>query len=87
MDEGRLWMVAKEYEGESSFKSLEELHAALSASRYWRAHRSHLVNIEHIREIVPWFKSTYQIRMNDRKGTVIPVSRAQTKRLKELFNL
>ncbi|MBI3934721.1 MAG: LytTR family transcriptional regulator DNA-binding domain-containing protein, partial [Acidobacteria bacterium] len=39
------------------------------------------------KEVVPWFKSTYQLRMADRKGTEIPVSRAQTKRLRELFNL
>ena len=45
-----------------------------------------MVNIDHIREVVPWFKSSYQLRMNDKKQTEIPVSRAQTKRLRELFN-
>jgi two-component system LytT family response regulator/two-component system response regulator LytT len=45
------------------------------------------VNINHIREVVPWFKSSYQLRMADKKQTEIPVSRAQTKRLRELFNL
>jgi two-component system LytT family response regulator/two-component system response regulator LytT len=87
MLEGRLWMVARECEGESTFKTLDELHAALPGQNFWRLHRSHLVNIDHIREVVPWFKSTYQLKMNDRKGSVLPVSRAQTKRLKELFNL
>jgi two-component system response regulator LytT len=38
-------------------------------------------------EVVPWFKSSYQLRMDDRKQTEIPVSRAQTRRLRELFNL
>ena len=46
-----------------------------------------LVNIHHIREVVPWFKSSYQLRMDDKKQTEIPVSRAQTRRLRELFNL
>jgi len=46
-----------------------------------------VVNINHIREVVPWFKSTYQLRMNDKKQTEIPVSRGQTRRLRELFNL
>src|ERR1700721_777838 len=53
----------------------------------WGAHRSFVVNIQHIREVVPWFKSSYQLRMDDAKKTEIPVSRAQTKRLRELFNL
>ena len=46
-----------------------------------------LGDINHIREVVPWFKSSYQLRMNDKRQTEIPVSRAQTKRLRELFNL
>jgi two-component system, LytTR family, response regulator LytT len=59
----------------------------LDAALFWRAHRSFVVNINQIREVVPWFKSTYQLRMNDKNKTEIPVSRAQTKRLRELFNL
>ena len=54
---------------------------------FWRAHRSYLVNINRIREVVPWFKSSYQLRMDDKKQTEIPVSRAQTRRLRELFGL
>ncbi|MFZ0950731.1 MAG: LytTR family DNA-binding domain-containing protein, partial [Candidatus Sulfotelmatobacter sp.] len=50
-------------------------------------HRSYLVNINRIREVVPWFKSSYQLRMDDKKQSEIPVSRAQTKRLRELFGL
>jgi two-component system LytT family response regulator/two-component system response regulator LytT len=59
----------------------------LNPALFWRAHRSFLVNIHHIREVVPWFKSSYQLRMDDKKQTEIPVSRAQTRRLRELFNL
>jgi two-component system LytT family response regulator/two-component system response regulator LytT len=46
-----------------------------------------VVNINHIREVVPWFKSSYLLRMDDKRQTEIPVSRAQTRRLRELFNL
>jgi len=44
-------------------------------------------NIDKIKEVVPWFKSSYHLRMSDRNQTEIPVSRAQTKRLRELFKL
>jgi two-component system LytT family response regulator/two-component system response regulator LytT len=50
-------------------------------------HRSYLVNINHIKEVVPWFKSSYQLRMNAKKEGEIPVSRAQTRRLRELLKL
>jgi len=74
-------------EGQSNCRTLEELLDSLDASLFWRAHRSYLVNINRIREVVPWFKSSYQLRMDDKKQTEIPVSRAQTKRLRELFGL
>jgi len=74
-------------EGESNCRTLEELLDSLDPNLFWRAHRSYLVNINRIREVVPWFKSSYQLRMDDKKHTEIPVSRAQTKRLRELFGL
>jgi DNA-binding LytR/AlgR family response regulator len=74
-------------EGHSNCRTLEELLASLDPGLFWRAHRSYLVNINRIREVVPWFKSSYQLRMDDKKQTEIPVSRAQTKRLRELFGL
>lgn len=74
-------------EGQSNCRTLEELLESLDNNLFWRAHRSYLVNINRIREVVPWFKSSYQLRMDDKKQTEIPVSRAQTKRLRELFGL
>jgi two-component system response regulator LytT len=87
IDEGVIRVVTQGFEGQSKCRTLEELLEQLDADVFWRAHRGFVVNINHIREVVPWFKSTYQLRMNDKKQTEIPVSRAQTKRLRELFNL
>ena len=74
-------------EGQSNCRTLEELFESLDPNLFWRAHRSFVVNINHIREVVPWSKSSYQLRMDDKKQTEVPVSRAQTRRLRELFNL
>jgi two-component system LytT family response regulator/two-component system response regulator LytT len=74
-------------EGQSNCRTLEELLESLDQDIFWRAHRSYLVNINRIKEVVPWFKSSYQLRMDDKKQTEVPVSRAQTKRLRELFGL
>ncbi len=84
---GAIRVVTSAVEGMSNCRTLEELTEQLNPEAFWRAHRSHVVNIQHIREVVPWFKSSYQLRMDDPKKTEIPVSRAQTKRLRELFNL
>ena len=84
---GAISVVTRGVEGQSNCRTLEELMDQLDPEAFWRAHRSFVVNIQHIREVVPWFKSSYQLRMDDPKKTEIPVSRAQTKRLRELFNL
>jgi two-component system response regulator LytT len=87
IDEGVIRVVTQTFEGNSKCRTLEELLELLDPALFWRAHRGFVVNINHIREVVPWFKSSYQLRMNDKKQTEIPVSRAQTRRLRELFNL
>jgi two-component system, LytTR family, response regulator LytT len=87
IEEGTISVVTRTVEGHSNCRTLEELMDQLDPEAFWRAHRSFVVNIQHIREVVPWFKSSYQLRMDDPQKTEIPVSRAQTKRLRELFNL
>jgi len=87
IEDGIITVVATNMEGQSNCRTLEELLDSLDPNLFWRAHRSYLVNIQRIKEVVPWFKSSYQIRMDDKKQAEIPVSRAQTRRLRELFNL
>jgi len=87
IEEGTISVVTSSMEGQSKCRTLEELLELLDPTIFWRAHRSYVVNINHIKEVVPWFKSSYQLRMSDKQHTEIPVSRAQTKRLRELFNL
>ncbi|HUY81976.1 MAG TPA: response regulator [Acidobacteriaceae bacterium] len=87
IDDGVILVATPTLEGQSKCRTLEELLELLDPNVFWRAHRSYVVNINHIKEVVPWFKSSYQLRMADRKQTEVPVSRAQTKRLRELFKL
>ena len=73
--------------GTSNYRSLDELHSHLDPAVFWRVHRSHLVNINKIKEIVPWFSRNYILKMKDGQATEIPVSRSQTKRLREYLSL
>ncbi|HUH61614.1 MAG TPA: response regulator [Terracidiphilus sp.] len=87
IEDGVIRVVTQSFEGQSKCRTLEDLLVLLDPALFWRAHRGFVVNLNHIREVVPWFKSSYQLRMDDKKQSEIPVSRAQTKRLRELFNL
>jgi two-component system, LytTR family, response regulator LytT len=80
-------IVTGQVAGTSNYRTLDDLQARLDPELFWRVHRSHLVNINKIKEIVPWFSRNYILRMKDAKGTEIPVSRSQTKRLREYLKL
>jgi two-component system response regulator LytT len=87
IDDGLITLVTTNVEGHSNYRTIEDLQANLDREMFWRVHRSYLVNINRIKEVVPWFKSSYQLRMDDKKHTEVPVSRVQTRRLRELFKL
>lgn len=87
IDDGLITIVTTAVEGQSNYRTIEELQSSLDPDTFWRVHRSYLVNINRIREVIPWFKSSYQLKMDDKKQTEIPVSRVQTKRLRALLKL
>ncbi|HLX45066.1 MAG TPA: LytTR family DNA-binding domain-containing protein [Bryobacteraceae bacterium] len=87
IDDGLITVVASNVEGQSNYRTIEELQSNLDPDMFWRVHRSYLVNIHRIREVIPWFKSSFQLRMDDKKQSEIPVSRVQTKRLRALLKL
>jgi two-component system, LytTR family, response regulator len=87
IEDGVIRIVTKDLDGQSNFRTVEDLQNNLDPNMFWRVHRSYLVNINRIKEVVPWFKSSYQLKMQDRQETEIPVSRAQTRKLRELLNL
>jgi two-component system LytT family response regulator/two-component system response regulator LytT len=80
-------VVTTQHAGSSNYRTLDELQTRLDPAVFWRVHRSHLVNINKIKEIVPWFSRNYILRMKDEKATEIPVSRTQTRRLREYLKL
>ncbi len=67
--------------------TLQELTDKLPLHTFFRCHRSYLVNIRQIREIIPYFNGTYLLRMKDKHHTEVPVSRARARELRHLFSL
>ncbi|MCF6094976.1 LytTR family DNA-binding domain-containing protein [Microaerobacter geothermalis] len=65
--------------------TLQELEEKLRDLPFFRSHRSYLVNIEYIQEIVPWFNGAYNLILKNKEKTKIPVSRSSAKHLFEIF--
>lgn len=53
---------------------------------FFRTHRSYIVNINKIKEVIPWFNSTYNLKVED-LSTEIPVSRNKLKEFKSILNI
>jgi two-component system LytT family response regulator/two-component system response regulator LytT len=87
VQDGVVTLVTDLVSGTSNLRTLEELAAILDPATFWRVHRAYIVNLERIQEVIPWFNRTIQLKMADKSGTEIPVSRSQTRRLKEHFKL
>jgi two-component system response regulator LytT len=87
IQDGAITIFSRDTEGLSNYRTVDELMEMLDPGVFWRPHRSYLININHIKEVVPWFKSSYMLKMNDKRASEIPVSRGQTKRLRELLKL
>ncbi|MDZ7548415.1 LytTR family DNA-binding domain-containing protein, partial [Clostridium perfringens] len=66
--------------------SITEFYNSLPKDKFFRSHRSYIVNINKIREIIPWFNNTYNLRLQDIDYEV-PVSRSNLKEFKQLMNI
>ena len=87
VSDGSVQVATRELKGETPYRTLEDLQANLDPQIFWRVHRSFLVNINKIKEVVPWFNRTLQLKMDDQAETEIPVSRSNSRRLKEYLKL
>ena len=67
--------------------TLKDLEARLSPSLFFRSHRCYLVNIKRMRELIPYFNGTYTVVVDDQERSEIPVSRSQSRKLKEILGI
>lgn len=66
--------------------SIKEFEKNLSQDLFFKTHRSYIVNISKISEIIPWFNNTYRLKFNDLRLEV-PVSRSRIKDFREIMNI
>ncbi len=65
-------------------RTLTELEARLNPTRFFRAHRSAIVNLDRVKEVIPWFKGSHKLRLTI--GAEVELSRAQARALRELLD-
>jgi ABC-2 type transport system ATP-binding protein len=65
--------------------TLTELEQRLSRSGFFRAHRGYLVNLQHVKEVIPFTRDSYTLRLKDESGTQIPLSKSAARELRDLL--
>jgi len=65
--------------------TLKELESRLNPAIFFRSHRCYLVNLYKVKEIVPFFNGTYNLIVEDKEKSEVPVSRLQAKRLRKIL--
>ncbi len=67
--------------------TLTEIEEKLEMYGFYRCHRSYIVNLQKVREIITWSKNTYSLRINNKAQSTIPLSRTKLQAIQEIFNL
>lgn len=67
--------------------TLKELESRLNPAVFFRTHRCYLVNLQKVKEIIPFFNGTYTLIVEDTDKSEVPVSRAQAKKLRKILGM
>lgn len=67
--------------------SIREYERRLSENRFFRIHKSYLVNLEHIQEIFPWHNNSFALKMLDYENKILPVGREKIKALRQILKI
>lgn len=67
--------------------SLNELEERLKYFGFFRSHRSYLVNLQKVREVVTWTRNSYSLSLDDKNKSTIPLSKGRLDDLKNILSL
>ncbi|MFC5605031.1 LytTR family transcriptional regulator DNA-binding domain-containing protein [Sporosarcina koreensis] len=75
--------------GESfpSPSTLNELETRLLPFGFFRCHRSYIVNLQKVREVITWTRNSYSLVLDDAEKSTIPLSKTKMVELKEMLGL
>jgi ABC-2 type transport system ATP-binding protein len=82
--EGRAFLQTRDARLPTQF-TLSELEERLARSGFFRAHRSYLVNLQHVKEVIPYTRNSFSLRLDDEANTEIPLSKSAAGELRELL--
>ena len=69
----------------SDIESLNYYETRLKNCRFFRIHKSYLVNLDYVLEMVPAFNNGYSLKMKYHEKVLLPIGRTQVREFRQLF--
>jgi ABC-2 type transport system ATP-binding protein len=66
--------------------TMSEVEGRLARQGFFRAHRTHLVNLQHIKEVVAYTRNSFTIVLDDAAATELPLSKTAARDLRDLLD-
>jgi ABC-2 type transport system ATP-binding protein len=82
---GHTLLMTKDAKLDSQY-TLQELEERLKRSGFFRAHRSFLVNLQHVREVIPYSRNSFSLKLNEDNHTENPLSKNSAAELRDMLN-
>lgn len=67
--------------------TLTNLEERLQHVGFFRCHRSYIVNLQKVREVITWTRNSYSLVLDDKERTQIPLSKTKMAELRDLLGL
>ena len=67
--------------------TLAQLEKRLTPVGFYRCHRSYIVNLQRVREIITWTRDSYSLVLDDQKKSNVPLSKGKYGQLKETLGV
>lgn len=70
-----------------SLSTLQDLEVQLLPFGFFRCHRSYIINLQKVREVITWTRNSYSLILDDRNRTTIPLSKSKMAILKDMLGI
>ncbi|MCH1625302.1 LytTR family transcriptional regulator DNA-binding domain-containing protein [Ferdinandcohnia quinoae] len=67
--------------------TMNELFDRLSPFGFFRCHRSYIVNLQKVKEVITWTRNSYSLILEDSKKSSVPLSKGNLNELKEIIGI
>ncbi|BFH71405.1 MAG: LytTR family transcriptional regulator DNA-binding domain-containing protein [Paenibacillus dendritiformis] len=67
--------------------TLQELEQKLKSFGFFRCHRSYLVNLQRVREVIIWSRNSYSLVLDDEKKSTVPLSKSKYEEMKAIMGI